>query len=176
MKQTLSFKLALPPRKDRWLAKSCLALLLLCESCSSAPPEAVTRIAHVSGGFGASIMSKPHKTGSIVGELKQHDTVAVVAEQEDGWTKVRFGKYREDEGFIVSRYLTPAKYAHPMVVVGKFSACVMANPAENQKVLLCLHPKDSVDCLDNAFPGWVYIGLSDGTVGFVHRDQLDFKK
>jgi len=55
------------------------------------------------------IWERPNDASEIIGNLHEHDTVAVTNYTKDGWTIVRFGKKRYRQGYVLTRGLTPTK-------------------------------------------------------------------
>lgn len=146
--------------------------LLLLSACSSPVDSArIIRTGHLL--LACSVWSRANDNSSILASLPQHTTVSVTDYTENGWTGVRYGKDKES-GFIITNAITPAKYAHPKKVVGKYPVPLRENPADHFPVIKGLPPGTVVGYLDNNFQGWAHVYLNDGTWGFIREESLKF--
>ncbi len=120
---------------------------------------------------------------SIVGTIRNGETVTVLDNSDAGWVKIRTASGLE--GYVAREYLTgtetPSEPTTPETPSETTTATVNADvlnvrsgKGTDTSIVGTIRNGETVTVLDNSDATWVKIKTSSGLEGYVHRDYLNF--
>ncbi len=120
---------------------------------------------------------------SIVGTIRNGETVTVLDNSDAGWVKIRTASGLE--GYVAREYLTgtetPSEPTTPETPSETTTATVNADvlnvrsgKGTDTSIVGTIRNGETVTVLDNSDATWVKVKTSSGLEGYVHRDYLNF--
>ena len=120
---------------------------------------------------------------SIVGTIRNGETVTVLDNSDAGWVKIKTASGLE--GYVAREYLTgtetPSEPTTPETPSETTTATVNADvlnvrsgKGTDTSIVGTIRNGETVTVLDNSDATWVKIKTSSGLEGYVHRDYLNF--